>query len=351
MSIPTEQKALFLKEKQGDYTIGPYVVDQPGPGEVLVRVESTALNPVDWKIQATGYFVNQYPAILGSDAAGVVVALGEGVTKFAVGDKIFHQGFFTNRLGTFKQYTVIPAEIAAKIPDNLTIDQAATIPLGIATGAIGLYAHGWERGGAELTPPWQTGGSGKYTGQPIVIFGGSSSVGQYTIQLARLSGFSPIITTVSPHNNDLVKALGATHTIDRRLSPSEIVAEVKKITTAPLQVVYDAISLGPTQEAAYEIVAPGGTLVLVLPSLIPKEKATPDKKVITTYGTVHAPEHKALGVSLYQNLTQLFASGDIKPNPVEILPDGLASIPEGLERMKKDLVSGKKLVAHSQETA
>ncbi|CAL1717200.1 unnamed protein product [Somion occarium] len=349
MSIPSEQKALILKTERGDFTIGPYAIDEPGPGEVLVRIEATALNPIDWKVKATAYLdiIKEHPAILGTVAAGVVVALGVGVTKFAVGDK---QGFFTNRLGTFKQYTLIAAEIAAKIPDNVTFDQAATVPLGIFTSVVGLYAHGWECGGVGLTPPWKPGGRGKYVGQPVVIFGGSSSVGQYTIQLARLSGFSPIITTASPHNNDRVKALGATHTIDRHHPPSEIIAEVKKITSGPIQIVYDATSLESTQKTAYEIVAPGGTLILVLPSLIPKEKTSPDKKIIFTYGTVHAPENRALGISLYQNITRLLASGDIKPDPVEVLPGGLAAIPEGLERMKRDLVSGKKLVVHPQET-
>ena len=217
MSIPIQQKALFLRAAKGDFYLGSTNVDKPGPGEVLVRIEATALNPVDWKIQTSGYFITEWPAILGTDSAGVVVALGEGVTKFAVGDKMwelsyvspgsgltyfgnisFHQGFFTNRLGTFQEYTIIRADIAAKvcifdthsvltyteiaslkIPSNLTFDQAASIPLGLATAAIGLYAPTWANGGANLTPPWHPEGKGKFAGQPIVIFGGSSSVGQY----------------------------------------------------------------------------------------------------------------------------------------------------------------------------
>lgn len=88
MSVPTTQQGLGILSKQGSWSLVPLDVDQPGPGEILVRVESTALNPVDWKIQASGYFVSEYPAVLGSDSAGVVVALGEGVTTFAVGDKV-----------------------------------------------------------------------------------------------------------------------------------------------------------------------------------------------------------------------------------------------------------------------
>ncbi|KAK7682603.1 hypothetical protein QCA50_014403 [Cerrena zonata] len=350
MSLPTQQKALLVPLK-GKFYLGSSNVNQPGPGEVLVRIEATALNPVDWKIPEAGYFVTEWPAILGTDSAGVVVAVGEGVSKFTAGDKIFHQGYFTNRLATFQEYTIIRAEIAAKIPSNLTFDQAASIPLGFTTAAVGLYAPSWAQGGFNLTPPWKPEGKNKYAGQPIVIFGGSSSVGTYAIQLAKLSGFSPIITTVSPHNSEFVKSLGATHTIDRSLSPSEIAAEAIKITSAPLKIVYDAISLGPTQQAAFEVLAPGGSLLLVLPSQIPKEKVTGDTKVITTFGSVHAPDNASFGVDLYNHITELFASGEIKPNVVEVLPGGLAGIPEGLERMKKDLVSGKKLVAHPTETA
>ncbi|KAI0080914.1 GroES-like protein [Panus rudis PR-1116 ss-1] len=348
MSVPDKQKALFLLKKQGDWAVQPTEVYTPGPGELLVRLEAIALNPVDWKIREYGVYVEHYPAILGSDAAGVVAKVGEGVTSFAVGDKVLFQGFFVdNRRATFQQYSVVPAEITAKVPSNLTFDQAASIPLGLATSFIALYGSGWERGGAQLPAPWSPEGQGKFAGHPIVIFGGSSSVGSYVIQAARLSGFSPIITTVSPHNNDLVKSLGATHTIDRHLSPSEIVAEVKKITSEPVKYIYDAVSLPDTQKAAVDILAPGGTLLLVLAKAVDVPAGT---KVISTFGTVQAPQNREFGVELYKNLTKLFESGLIKPNVVEVLPNGLAGIPEGLERMKNNKVSAVKLVARPPET-
>lgn len=66
-----------------------------------------------------------------------------------------------------------------QIPENISFDQAASVPLGLATATIGLYTPAEGRGGAGLVAPWKEGGRGKYAGQPIVIFGGSSSVGQY----------------------------------------------------------------------------------------------------------------------------------------------------------------------------
>ncbi|THH31503.1 hypothetical protein EUX98_g2684 [Antrodiella citrinella] len=353
MSIPTKQQALAILTPQGAWGVITAGVDKPGPGEILVRVESTALNPIDWKVQATAYsaVLKEYPAILGSDSAGVVAAVGEGVTKFAVGDRVLHQGFFTNRLGTLKQYVIIYADIVTKIPENLTFDQAASVPLGLATAAIGLYNKRWESGGAELVAPWKEGGRGKYAGQPIFIAGGSSSVGQYVIQLAKLSGFSPIITTVSAHNNDLVKGLGATHPIDRKLSDEEIVAAVKKITPKPLKIVFDAISLKATQGFSVDVLSPGGKLVLVLNNALPKERITGDKDVWTTYGTVHGELNREFGAEMYSYITELLSSGDIKPNLTESLPGGLAAGIEGLRRLQNDEVSGRKLIVHPQETS
>ena len=91
-----------------------------------------------------------------------------------------HQGLFDNRLATFQQYTIVPAEITAKLPSNLTFDQASTIPLTLATAACGLYnKKGGFGGGVGLVAPW-AGGLGKYAGQPILIIGGSSAVGQHS---------------------------------------------------------------------------------------------------------------------------------------------------------------------------
>ncbi|KAI0071422.1 GroES-like protein [Panus rudis PR-1116 ss-1] len=346
MSVPTQQKALFLLEKQGDLAIQPTNVYTPGAGELLVRVEATALNPVDWKIQQYGIYIEKYPVILGTDAAGVVAKVGEGVSSFAVGDRVLFQGYFAeNKFATFQEYTIIRAEITAKLPSNLNFDHAASVPVGLATAFVALYNS--EGGGAHLPPPWRPEGRGKFAGQPIVILGGSSSVGSYVLQAARLSGFSPIITTVSPRNDDLVKSLGATHTIDRRLSPSEIAAKVKEITSKPVEYVYDAVSVTDTQNAAVEILVAGGTLLLVL------EKAVdiPENiKATRVHGTIHAPQNRAFGVELYSNITKLLESGDIKPNVVEVIPKGLAGIPEGLDRLRHDKVSGAKLVVRPPET-
>ncbi|CAL1717227.1 unnamed protein product [Somion occarium] len=350
MTIPTQQKALLLPEPHAPFVVRTVDVYKPEAGEVLVRVEATALNPVDWKIQAWNFLVDEYPAVVGTDITGTVVELGEGVTNVAVGDKIVWQGWFANRLASFQQYTIAKVDRVAKIPPSVSFEQAATIPVGAAAAYVGLYGIKQKEGGANLTPSWIEGGRGNYTGQPIVIFGGSSSVGQYAIQFAKLSGFSPIITTASPRNYDHVKSLGATHTINRSLSPSDIVAEVKKITSEPVQIVYDAISEEDTQNTAYDILAPGGTVVITLAQNVAQEKIGKDKSIIHTLGNVHIEHNHALGVGFFSHLTEYLASGDIKPNQFELVPGGLEAIPKGLERLRNGEVSARKLVVNPNET-
>lgn len=87
--MPSQQKVLVLTSKQGPFDIATIDVPTPAAGQLLIKVESTALNPIDWKIQVYGLFFETFPAILGLDAAGTVEAVGEGVTNFAKGDRVY----------------------------------------------------------------------------------------------------------------------------------------------------------------------------------------------------------------------------------------------------------------------
>lgn len=131
------------------------------------------------------------------------------------------------------------------------------------------------------------------------------------IQFAKLSGFSPIITTASLQNTALLKSLGATHVIDRAAPLS---SAVKTITSENITIIYDAISEKDTQNAAYDILAPGGTLVVVMPSAIEEGKVDSRKSVIMVYGSLHDPSQEELGKSLCRHLPSLLESGEIKVN-------------------------------------
>lgn len=137
------------------------------------------------------------------------------------------------------------------------------------------------------------------------------------IQLARLSGFAPIITTASLRNTQLLKDLGATHVLDRSLSSSALQATVQDIVKGPVRLVFDSISVLATQTAGYELLAPGGTIVLVRKIEVPPELITADKEIADILGVVHIPEKRAAGVSFFRNLPGLLESGDIKVSRTE----------------------------------
>ncbi|KAI0749264.1 hypothetical protein C8Q80DRAFT_613479 [Daedaleopsis nitida] len=271
----------------------------------------------------------------------------ESSKRSARRSKAVFQGWFELSKVTFQQYALVPAEITAKvrvarptdevsacrlsqlrltsaralqIPENISFDQAASIPLGFATVFTALWNSdpGAQAHAVGFPAPWEEGGGTQFAGKPIFIIGGSSSVGQYAIQLAKLSKFSPIITTASPHNVSLLQSLGATHVLDRALSPSEVFYALREITGAngaPLEVVYDAISHGNTQVLGYEALAPGGVLVIVNTESIPaevKERAKgEEKKVVMSWGTVHMPENQKIGVEVYRRLTGWLTDGVI----------------------------------------
>jgi NADPH:quinone reductase-like Zn-dependent oxidoreductase len=132
------------------------------------------------------------------------------------------------------------------------------------------------------------------------------------LQLAKLSGFSPIITTSSPSNYGLLKSLGATHTLDRNAIGS-LGAEVKKITSEPVQYAYDAWASAETQQALYDLLAPNGGFVIVLPKAV-KEVDDKNVTILNVYGSVHMPANRKLGVSMFAALEGLLANGTIKVN-------------------------------------
>lgn len=189
------------------------------------------------------------------------------------------------------------------------------------------------------------------------------------IQFARLSGYSPIITTASVKNTEYLLSLGATHVLDRNLSVSSLRAAVKEITTKPFPLVYDAVSSDETQNAGYDLLASGGTLVAVLQTAVTEDKLTPDKRVTCISGNPFPADRRPLSVEMYKQLPAMFERGDLKvcssrypfgyqvltthrlqPNKVEIVPNGFAGIPEGLERLRRNEVSARKLVARPQES-
>ncbi|KAH9925652.1 GroES-like protein [Epithele typhae] len=355
-TIPTTQKALLLPSKGGALSIEPFPVPTLGSGEVLVRLAAAALNPIDVAMQMFGLFIEVFPAVIGCDGAGEIVAIGEGVEGFSAGDRVAVQGTIDMMKkeihGTYAQYVATPAKFLIKLPDSVSFDAGATMPCTLPTAALVLYNKDENVTGPRLDAPWTPGGRGKYAGKAAVVLGGSSSVGQYAIQFARLSGFSPIVATASPAHAAHLTALGATHVLDRALPAADLEAAARALAPAAgFALAFDAVSLPETLPLGYALAADGADLVVVSPPGTLGEGERKTVKVHMARGLLAIPTNAAVVEELLGALPGMLAAGDVKPNPVEVLEGGLAGVPGGLERVKMKQVSGVKLVVHPQATA
>ena len=149
----------------------------PKNGEVRIQIRATGFNPVDYKLRE-GRYGGELPIILGSDCAGVIDSVGEGVQNFAVGDEVYAFVFTKTSNGTYAQMVTLPASFVAKKPKNLSYEVAASIPLAALT-AYRLIA--------ETRPVAK--------GDTVFISAGSGGVGTFAIQLARILGAKTVCTT------------------------------------------------------------------------------------------------------------------------------------------------------------
>ena len=133
------------------------------------------------------------------------------------------------------------------------------------------------------------------------------------IQLAKLAGFFPIIATASLHNTAYLKSVGATHVLARDLPLDTLREQIRAITRAPLDLVFDTIATAETQPVAYALVVAGGQLVVSMPmTLLPPEQLRADTPVKHALATAHLPFNFAAATSLYRSIPALLQEGVIK---------------------------------------
>jgi NADPH:quinone reductase-like Zn-dependent oxidoreductase len=215
-------------------------VDAPTPaeGEVLVRVEAAGVNMAEWHLMtgrpslvklALGFPRPRNPS-LGQDLAGVVEALGPGVTRFAVGDEVFGSG-----RGTFAERALAPVERLASKPANVSFEEAAATPMAGYTALQALAA------------------AGDITGKQVAVTGAGGGVGSMLVQLAKARG-AHVTAICSARKAEFVLRLGATEAID--YATTDVTAGERRFTA-----VFDFAGGRPLR-AWRRVIHPGGTLVL-----------------------------------------------------------------------------------------
>ena len=208
-----------------------------GAGDLLVRVVTAGVNPIDWKMRSgvmAAQMPKTFPMTLGSDAAGVVTAVGGAVSGFELGDEVFFYAEFA-RGGTYAEYVAVNANQVAKKPRTASFANAAALPMA---------------GQAAWTALIETGQVER--GMRVLIHGGGGALGMTAVQLAKERG-AHVTATASGDGLVLVKSLGADEVVDYPTQRFEQVAH-------DIDIVLDTLG-GPTQEASWATMRKGGILV------------------------------------------------------------------------------------------
>ena len=242
----TTMRALVLETYGAPFRLTEVARPVAGPGQVLVRIIASGVNPLDTKIRAgnAAHARHPLPAILGIDLAGVVAAVGPGVTAFKPGDEVYGMtGGVGGRQGSLAEYAAVEADLLAPKPANLTMREAAALPLVTITAWEGLV----DRAGVRA-------------GQTVLVQGGAGGVGHVAVQIARAFG-ATVWATDTAEKAAVIARLGATP-IDHQATPVE--AYVAAHTGGRgFDLVYDTAG-GPVLDASFAAVRRFGHVVSCL---------------------------------------------------------------------------------------
>ena len=272
-------------------TLDEIEVPIPGAGEVLVAISAVGINPFDWKIRE-GYVRDEMPlplpAVLGVDFVGQVAALGEGASRFDVGDRVMAM---STRLGAFAEHITAPEAILARVPDGLDDIAASTLPIPALTAWQALHTAGELRSGMK-----------------VLIQGASGTVGAFAVQLAKLEG-AEVIGTASAKNREYVMGLGADGFIDYRTERFED-------RVSDVDLIIDCVLMGGDRDTtgrSWSVLKPGGAIVSVAdPSVT--GKVPPGLRGF--FPTIEADADRL------ERIAALLAAGTISAKVAHVFPRG-----------------------------
>lgn len=218
---------------------------EPGPGQLLVRVHATSVNPVDYKLRHDGSWAGiEPPAIIGYDVAGIVEATGPQVKEFRAGDAVFYTPEIFGSPGSYAEFHVVNEAIVERIPEGLSFEEAAALPLAGCTAWEALVDRAAVR-----------------VGETVLIHAGAGGVGSLAVQIARACG-ARVLATCRTESADLVRSLGADVTIDYR--GEDFVGAVLRATGGRgVDVAFDTVG-GETFARTLEALAFRGRLVTIV---------------------------------------------------------------------------------------
>lgn len=237
----------------------------PAAGEVLVKVRAVGINPVDWNTRAgkgiAGLLKNPFPFIDGWDISGVIEALGEGATKFKVGDEVFGMVRFPDIGSAYAEYVAAPQTDLSLKPKNIDFVEAAAYPLVALTAWQALFEAGNLSGGERL-----------------LIQGAAGGVGHVAVQIAKWKG-AHVIGTGSTNNVDFLRELGVDEVVNYTTTRFEDVV-------APVDIVLNCIGNPEIINRSLNVIKAGGRFVSIAGGA---DQAEAEKRQIKASGILVRP--------------------------------------------------------------
>ncbi|PQE15364.1 Zinc-binding dehydrogenase protein [Rutstroemia sp. NJR-2017a BVV2] len=348
----------------------------PAADEVRVKVEWVASTPLDLHQNDGGLLVT-HPQVLGDAVAGTVEEVGSEVKNLVVGDKVciyivelvvldgslivFGFMFREQKEKAEQEYVTVSWYMLGKIPAGVSMQHAVTLPTNLVTVFHTLTADL----GLELPWPRPSEPEPKHGNDPILVWGGSSSVGQYAIQVLRHWGYKNIITTSSKAHHSFLKELGASHTLDYRDSAviENIIGASSKGGQPSIPFIFDCIGSQHGSLAPIAKVAQKGTKVAILLPVIVKDATddeAPQYSMDVNSAAPWAEGVEARGVrthfylqnEFFKNKLQseimptLLADGAVRPNNYRVIEGKtlLERAQRALDTLRRKEVSGERLV-------
>lgn len=280
------------------------------PTEILVELKAAGVNPIDTKLRRRGTFYPKLmPAILGCDGAGIVVAIGTGVHRFAIGDEVyFCNAGLGGHPGNYAEYATVDERFASKKPNSISFVEAAAAPLVLITAWEALY----DRGRIEA-------------GMRVLIHAGAGGVGHVAIQLAQLMGASVCTTVSTEQKAEFARSLGADKAIFyKKVDFGEAVLEWTN--GEGVELAFDTVG-GNTFSQTFPAVQIGGDLVTILePNASTNWQVARNRNLRISFelmltpmlqGLVDLQQHQA---HILSECAQLIDDGQLKIHVSQVFP-------------------------------
>ncbi|KAI5304475.1 hypothetical protein KEM56_006460 [Ascosphaera pollenicola] len=350
MGLESAMKELTISKISGKVTqsLDETSIPKPKPNEVVIKVAVVGLNPKDWK------FAGETKSNQGDDIAGYIYAVGSDVRNFKPGDRVcaYHDMLEAN--GGYAQYAIAEENFTIHLPQKISFEEAATIPLPALTAALGLFQE------LDLPYPWKP----ATEAIPLLVYGAGTTVASYAIKFAKLANIHPIIAVAGksgPVVEPLLDANKGDKIIDYRDGPE---ATIKKINEALNgEKCYWAIDTVNEDDSARVIDAvvdaekgkasvvgplrskgPVTWKPIFVKSVHTDANGLGDKKALGTIG------YREFGISFFQLIGRGLAAGWFSGHHHKVVPKGLDGLVDALNETKEGKVSAFRYVVRIEDT-